>query len=198
MYLLIRIKIILLTLGGNMTDFKKIDNYLKHIENGTIPKDMEFNDFFMEFFALTQVIPLSKYIKGKNMTNKTPKIMNSKKAGEILTYSNNDPDVLTLLKRAGHKHLPQLNYSAIMVLRKVDLYSNWKRLLAFFDGKGTIQEINDSLRIKLLPQEVEKLESYIKEELRLSDKELNSLLSIYSKINKDKKIGRALTRLINQ
>lgn len=181
-----------------MTDFKKIDEYLKHIDNGTIPENMEFNEFFMEFFSLTQIIPLSKYIKGKNMTNKTPKIMNSKKAGEILTYSNNDPDVLTLLKRAGYKNLPQLNYSAIMVLRKVDLYSNWKRLIAFFEGKGTIQEINDSLRVKLLPQEIEKLESYIKEELKLNDKELNSLLTLYSKVNKDKKIERALTRLINQ
>lgn len=181
-----------------MTDFKKIDNYIKHIENGTIPDGMDFNDFFIEFFQLTQVIPLSKYIRGKDMTSKTPKIMNSKKAGEVLSYSNNDSEVLTLLKRAGYKKLPQLNYSAIMVLRKVDLFSNWKRLLAFFEGKGSIQEINDSLRVKLLPQEMEKLEAFIKEELKLNDKELNSLISLYSKISKDKYLTKSLKRLINQ
>lgn len=179
-----------------MVDFKKIDRYIDTVERGEIPEGMTFNEFALEFFKSTQVIPLSKYLKKIEKTSKTPKIMNMKKAGEVLFYSGKDEDVIAFLKRKGYPQFPQMDYKSIMLLRKVEPMDNWMKLLQFFDGKGTIQEINSSLKPKLLPVEIEKLERYLMEELKLNEKELNWLLKINGKIGAQKELERAVKKLI--
>lgn len=82
-----------------------------------------------------------------------------------------------------------------MLLRKTDLLSNWKKVLLFFEGEGTVEEINSSTRPILLPQEIEKLESYIKEELNINEQELNWLLSKFEKMQKNKMILKSLQKL---
>ena len=82
-----------------------------------------------------------------------------------------------------------------MLLRKTDLLSNWKKVLLFFEGEGTVEEINSSTRPILLPQEIEKLESYIKEELNINEQELNWLLSKFEKMHKNKMILKSLQKL---
>lgn len=156
---------------------------------------MEFNDFFVEFFTITQVIPLSKYLRTSGRTKKTPKIMNSKRAGELLIYSSKDSDMDTFFKRHGFKGAPQLNYTSIMVLRKGDNFLNWKKVFSFLEGKGTIQEITEKARVKLLPQEIGKLEVYIKEELKLNDKDFNSFMTKFTKVANDKDLMKALKKL---
>lgn len=181
-----------------MVDFEKLDKYIEHIENNSCPKNLKFNEFLIEFYELSKAIPLSKYLKTKSKTAKTPKIMNAKKAGEVLLYSEKESEIISYLKRNGYKEIPELNYSAIMVLRKVELFDNWKRIISFFQGKGSIQEINDSLRPKLLPQEIEKLEVNLKKQLKLNDKELNFFLNLYNKIREDKELLKSIKRLANQ
>lgn len=178
-----------------MADFKKIDEMIEMIERNEVPEGQSFNDFVIEFFNEVKTIPLSKYLRTKGKDKRLPKIMNSKKAGEVLIDTNRDDEILTFLKRKGYKEIPQLDYKAIMLLRKTDLFSNWKKILLYFEGNGTVQEINSSTRPVLLPQESEKLENYLKEEMKLTDQEFNWLVSKYSKIQKDRELLKALQKL---
>lgn len=180
-----------------MLDFKLIDNYIDIVERGEIPEGMDFNKFALEFFKATQTIPLSKYLRKVERTSKTPKIMNMKKAGEVLYYSEKDEDVKKFLSRKGYSEMPQFNYRSIMLLRKVEPLDNWIKVVQFYDGKGTLQEITDSLKPKLLPVEIEKLESYVMEELKLDEKELNRLLKLIGKIEGDKQLKKSIHKLIH-
>ena len=84
-----------------------------------------------------------------------------------------------------------------MLLRKTDLYSNWNKVIAFLEGKGTVGEINQSTRKALLPQEIEMLENYIRSSLSIDEKELNWLLNKMKKVEEDKSIAKALKKLVN-
>lgn len=178
-----------------MINFTKIDEMIEIIENNQIPDDMTFNDYVCEFYNEVKTIPLSKYLRSKDKVKRLPKIMNSKKAGEVILASEKDEEIKTFLKRKGYKEIPQLDYKSIMLLRKTDLLSNWKKVLLFFEGEGTVEEINSSTRPILLPQEVEKLESYIKEELNINEQELNWLLSKFEKMQRNKMILKSLQKL---
>ncbi len=180
-----------------MVDFKKIDEMIELIENSIIPEGYSNNEFFIEFFNTVQLIPLSKYLRTKGKDSKLPKIMNSKKAGEILILTQKDDEIRLYLKRKGYPEVPELDYKSIMLLRKTDLYSNWNKVISFLEGKGTVGEINQSTRKALLPQEIEMLENYIKTTLSLDNKELNWLLGKMKKIEIDKGLNRAVKKLIN-
>ncbi|MCJ8342309.1 MAG: hypothetical protein MJH09_05605 [Cetobacterium sp.] len=178
-----------------MIDFKKIDTMIDYIEEGTLPENKTFNEFAVDFYSATKSIPLSKYLRSKERGSKMPKIMNTKKAGEVLLESEKNDEVKTLLKRNGYSSIPQLNYKCVMVLRKVDLYVNWQKLISYFTGNATVQEINNSLKPVLLPGEVEKLESFVKDELKLNDQEYNWLLDKFGKIERDKTLAKSLRKL---
>ena len=62
-----------------MVDFNKVDEYIGYIEEGIIPQGMTFNEFAMEFYHESKVIPMSKYLRSRGKTSKMPKIMNTKK-----------------------------------------------------------------------------------------------------------------------
>ena len=76
-----------------MLDFKKIDEMIELIEDSIIPEGYSNNEFFIEFFKVVQLIPLSKYLRTKGKDSKLPKIMNSKKAGEILIATQKDDEI---------------------------------------------------------------------------------------------------------
>ncbi|WP_297596236.1 hypothetical protein [uncultured Cetobacterium sp.] len=178
-----------------MVDFKKIDTMIEYIEEGIIPEGKTFNQFAMEFYLETKTLTLSKYIRLKGKSSKLPKIMNTKKAGEVLFETEKSDEIKSFLSRKGYKVTPELNYTSIMLLRKVDLFSNWQKLVFFFEGGRTVQEINSSLKKDLLPMEIEKLEIYIKEELRLNEQELNWLLDKIQKIEHNKALYKAIKKL---
>lgn len=180
-----------------MLDFKKIDEMIELIEDSIIPEGYSNNEFFIEFFKVVQLIPLSKYLRTKEKDSKLPKIMNSKKAGEILIATQKDDEIKLYLKRKGYSEIPELDYKSIMLLRKTDLYSNWNKVIAFLEGKGTVGEINQSTRKALLPQEIEMLENYIRSSLSIDEKELNWLLNKIKKVEEDKSIAKALKKLVN-
>ncbi|MGL5126585.1 MAG: hypothetical protein ACRC6U_11495 [Fusobacteriaceae bacterium] len=180
-----------------MVDFKLIDQYIEIIENNSVPEGKTFNQFAVEFFKLTQTVPLSKYLRKIDKTTKLPKIMNTKKAGEVISTSEKDDEVKSFLKRKGYKETPQLNYKSVMLLRKVEPILNWNKIFQFFDGKGSVQEINSSSKPKLLPVEVEKLEEYVKAELKLNEQDFNWLLNKMNKISQDKSLEKSLKKLIN-
>lgn len=180
-----------------MVDFKKIDEMIELVENSIIPEGYSNNEFFIEFFNGVQLIPLSKYLRSKGKDSKLPKIMNSKKAGEILISTQKDDEIKLYLKRKGYPDIPQLDYKSIMLLRKADLYSNWNKIISFLEGKGTVGEINQSTRKALLPQEIELLENYIKTNLSIDEKELNWLLNKLKKIEGDKGVAKAIKKLVN-
>ncbi|WP_286033817.1 hypothetical protein [Fusobacterium necrogenes] len=179
-----------------MIEFKKIDEMIELIENNIIPEGYTNNEFFMEFFKVVQLIPLSKYLRNKGKDSKLPKIMNAKKAGEILISTQKDDEIKLFLKRKGYSEIPQLDYRTIMLLRKIDLYSNWNKIIAFLEGKGSVAEINQSNRKLLLPQEIEILESYLMKNLSLNVQELNWLLGKVKKIESDKELNKALRKLL--
>lgn len=180
-----------------MIDFKLIDSYIEIIEENLVPEGKTFNEFAIEFFKLTQTVPLSKYLRKIDKTSRLPKIMNTKKAGEVLFLTGKDDEVKSYLKRKGYKEIPQLDYRSVMLLRKIDPILNWNKIFQFFDGKGSVQEINSSLKPKLLPVEVEKLETFIKEELKLNEQDFNWLLNKMNKISKDKTLEKSVKKIIN-
>ena len=182
-----------------MVNFKKVDEYIMHIENGSIPDGMTFNEFAIDFYNESKVIPMSKYLRNSGHTSKIPKIMNTKKIGEILYDSEKNKDiVLTFLKRKGFDGIPELNYTVVMLVRKVELLDNWKKIASYLSSDKTIEEINNSTRCKLLPGEIEKLEEYIMNQLELDEDRFNWLISKYKKINEDKELLKALKKIVRQ
>lgn len=183
-----------------MIDFNKLDEYIELIEEGNIPNEMTFNEFAMDFYKEAKIIPLSKYLRNKNKHKKLPKIMNMKKAGEILTdtYKDSSGEVTTFLKRKGYREIPELNFTIITLVRKVDLISNWKRLISYLGGDKTIEEINNSTKVQLFPEEIKKLEEFIREELKIDEDDLNWLLTKFKKIEDNRHLLRAIRKLNRQ
>lgn len=179
-----------------MINFKKIDEMILMIEENKIPDNSTFNQFAIEFYIETKTLTLSKYLRLNDKNSKLPKIMNTRKAGEVLFESEKNEEIKRFLSRKGYSTIPQLNYSAVMVLRKIELLENWQRLIFFFEGGRTIQEINSSLRKELLPMEKTKIENYIKTELALSESELEWLISKLDKIENNKELKRAIKKLV--
>ena len=179
-----------------MVDFTAVDRMIDIVEDGSIPAGTTFNDFAIKFYLESKALPLSKYLRNKGKTKRLPKIMNTKKAGEVLWMTEKDEDTIKFLKRRGYKDIPSLDYTCVMLLRKTDLMSNWTKILSYFEGKGTIEEINNSTRTILLPDEKEKLETFVVKELNVNQKEYEWLINKYSQIMDNKEVGRAIKKLM--
>ncbi len=179
-----------------MVDFDSVDKMIDIVERGDIPSGSTFNDFAIKFYLESKALPLSKYLRNKGMTKRLPKIMNTRKAGEVLWMTEKDEDTIKFLKRRGYKEIPKLDYTCVMLLRKTDLLSNWTKILSYFEGKGTIEEINNSTRTILLPDEREKLETFVIKELNVNQKEYDWLINKYSQIIDNKEVGRAIRKLM--
>lgn len=182
-----------------MVDFDKVDEYIEYIEQGTVPEGMTFNEFAKDFYKISKVIPMSKYLRSRGRTSKLPKIMNTRKAGEILVDTDRAYDEIKMfLRRKGFSEIPELNYTLVMLVRKIDLLDNWKKIVAYLQGDKTIEEINNSTRSKLLPGEVEKLEEFIMKELKLDEDKLNWFLAKVNQLEENKELLRAVRKLSRQ
>lgn len=179
-----------------MVNFEKIDEMIETIASGNIPETQTFNEFAINFYLETKMVPLSKYLKMGGRTNKMPKIMNTKKGGELLFHTAKNEEVLKFLKKRGYKGVPELNFTCVMLLRKIDTMANWKKVLSYFEGKGTIEEINNSTRIQLLPEEEKKIEDYIKMNLGVSDTELKWLKGKFKTIYENKELLRSIKKIV--
>ena len=142
-----------------MLNFEKINNMIDLIEKNEIMPGLSFNEFAIAFYQEVKLVPLSRYLKTNNRAKRMPKIMTMKKAGELLLfYQNKMMKLLSFLKRKGYNEIPELDYKTMMLLRRLDPIDNWKKILAFFDGDKTVEEINLSTKPILFPQEIKKLE----------------------------------------
>ena len=167
-----------------MLNFEKINKMIDLIEDSQIMEGLTFNEFAMEFYSEVKLVPLSRYLKTNNKVKRMPKIMNMRKAGELLLFTKTDDETLSFLK--------SLDYKTIMLLRILDPIDNWKKVLAFFNGDKTVEEINLSTRPILFPQEIKKLEEYIKDELSLNDDDFEKFMSTCSVAIKNKEVMKAI------
>jgi len=179
-----------------MINFEKINKMIDLIEESQIMEGLTFNEFAMEFYSEVKLVPLSRYLKTNNRVKRMPKIMNMRKAGELLLFTKTDDETLSFLKRKGYSEIPSLDYKTIMLLRKLDPIDNWKKVLAFFNGDKTVEEINLSTRPILFPQEIKKLEDYIKDELNLNDDDFEKFMRTCSVAIKNKEIMKAIKILL--
>jgi hypothetical protein len=179
-----------------VVNFEKIDEMIEIIANGNIPEGETFNEFAINFYLETKMVPLSKYLRMNGKTNKMPKIMNTKKGGELLFNTEKNDEIQKFLKRKGYPEIPELNFTCIMLLRKVDSYTNWEKIISYFEGKGTIEEINNSTRTELLPEEEKKINEYLKLNLGVSDTELQWLKEKFKVIYGNKEILRSLKKIV--
>lgn len=178
-----------------MIDFNKINKMIKLIEDNEVMEDYTFNDFAIAFYHEVKLIPLSKYLRTNNIITKLPKIMNMRKAGELLSFTKNDEETLAFLKRKGFAEMPSLDYRSIMLLRKIDPMDNWKKIIYFLNGDKSVEEINNSTKPMLFPQEIKKLEDYIKEELKLDNEDFEKFMKLYNKAIGNKEIIKAIRKL---
>ena len=178
-----------------MINFEKINKMIDLIENNEIAEGVTFNDFAMDFFNEVKLLPLSKYLKMNDHTKRMPKIMNMKKAGELLLYTKIDDETQNFLKRKGFNEIPSLDYKLIMLLRKVDPMDNWKKIIYFLNGEKSIEEINVSTRPILFPQEIKRLEEFIKDELNLEEEEFERFMYLSSQAVNNKELMKAIKKL---
>jgi len=171
---------------------------LDHIEAGTIPEGHTFNTYAMEFYGAVRLLPLSKYLHSLHRNKRLPKIMYFRKAGELLKDTESDPEAKALLRSTSYEKTPELDFKSILLLRKTDVLSNWKKIISYFDGKGTIEELNRAGRPVLLPQEIRLLSDFTKKALDINDNELNWLIGLYRKILDEKELSKALQKLCRQ
>lgn len=179
-----------------MVDFNKVIEMVELILKNEIYDNKSFNDFCIEFYLETRALPLSKFLRLKGYGSKLPKLMNTRKAGEVLYETQNNKENFKILEKYSYEEIPQLNYSAIMLLRKTTLERNWRKLVDYLEGRGTIEEISRKNSKILLPEEKEKLENYIKKELGISSGELEWFLAKAPLLFENKKVYNALKRMI--
>lgn len=178
-----------------MIDFNKINQMIALIESNEVMEGYSFNDFAMSFYSAVKLIPLSKYLRTNNIVTKLPKIMNMRKAGELLSFTKGDEETLAFLRRKGFPEIPDLDYRSIMLLRKIDPMDNWKKIIFFLNGDKSVEEINNSTKPMLFPQEIKKLEDFIKEELNLDEDSFEKFMKLYDKASKNKEIIKAMKKL---
>ena len=174
-----------------MLNFEKINNMIDLIEKNEIMPGLSFNEFAIAFYQEVKLVPLSRYLKTNNRAKRMPKIMTMKKAGELLLFTKTDDETLSFLKRKGYNEIPELDYKTMMLLRRLDPIDNWKKILAFFDGDKTVEEINLSTKPILFPQEIKKLEEFIKDELSINDEEFEKFMKLSSLAIKNKELTKA-------
>ncbi len=179
-----------------MVNFDKIIEMIELICNSDYYTNKTFNDFAIEFFLETRAIPLSKFLRLRGFSNKMPKIMNLRKAGEVLYQTPNSKEVKEIFDSFNLVEVPQLNYSAIMVLRKTTIEKNWKKLLEYINGQGTIEDINRRNQTNLLPEEIEKIENYIKQDLALTSGEFQWFKEKAKKLLENKKTLNSLKKIL--
>lgn len=179
-----------------MVNFELVIDMVNTICQGDITKGMSFNDFCIKFYLETRALPLSKFLKMRGYANKMPKIMNTRKAGEVLFESKGRKEIEEIIQKAGYKEVPQLSYSALMVLRKVSLEKNWERIIAYLKGQGTIDEILKLNKKLILPEERSKIIEYAQQELNLSSNEMQWFIDMYKKVNTNKKLLNSLNKLL--
>lgn len=178
-----------------MIDFNRINQMIALIESNEVMEGYSFNDFAMAFYSAVKLIPLSKYLRTNNIVTKLPKIMNMRKAGELLSFTKGDEETLAFLRRKGFPEIPDLDYRSIMLLRKIDPMDNWKKIIFFLNGDKSVEEINNSTKPMLFPQEIKKLEDFIKEELNLDEDSFEKFMKLYDKASKNKEIIKAMKKL---
>lgn len=178
-----------------MVNFEKINRLIDMVGENEIEEGLSFNEFAVEFYNEVKLVPLSKYLKTSNRATKMPKIMNMKKAGELILFTKADDEVLSFLKRKGFSEIPELDYKTIMLLRKVDPIDNWKKVLYYMNGEKSVEEINMSTRPILFPQEIKKLEDFIKDELNLDDEAFETFMKLNSQAIKNKELMKAIKKL---
>lgn len=179
-----------------MADFKKINEMIDLIEDNKIPEGMTFNEFSIEFFQEVKLVPLSKYLRSIGKDKRLPKVMNMRKAGEVLLDTLGDSSTLSFVKRKSKQgKIPELDYQCIMLLRRIDLRENWDKIFRFFRGSESIAEINATTRPELLPQEIETLEDFLKKKLEVKDKELDWLIEKFRHILSEKELLKAIRKL---
>lgn len=176
-------------------DFNKINQMIKLIEDNEVMEGYSFNEFAMLFYNEVKLIPLSKYLRTNDMVSKLPKIMNMRKAGELLSFTKGDEETLAFLKRKGYSEIPSLNYRCIMLLRKIDPLDNWKKIIFFLNGDKSVEEINNSTKPILFPQEIKKLEDFIKMELNLDNESFEKFMNLYNKAINNKEVIKAIRKL---
>ena len=178
-----------------MINFEKINKMIDLIENNEIAEGVTFNDFAVDFFNEVKLLPLSKYLKMNDHAKRMPKVMNMKKARELLLYTKIDDETQNFLKRKGFNEIPSLDYKLIMLLRKVDPMDNWKKIIYFLNGEKSIEEINVSTRPILFPQEIKRIEEFIKDELNLGDEEFERFMYLSSQVVNNKELMKAIKKL---
>ena len=181
--------------NSNIVNFEKINNMIDLIEKNEIMPGLSFNEFAIAFYQEVKLVPLSRYLKTNNRAKRMPKIMTMKKAGELLLFTKTDDETLSFLKRKGYNEIPELDYKTMMLLRRLDPIDNWKKILAFFDGDKTVEEINLSTKPILFPQEIKKLEEFIKDELSIDDEEFEKFMKLSSLAIKNKELTKAIRKL---
>ncbi|MBN2838062.1 MAG: hypothetical protein JXM74_04840 [Fusobacteriaceae bacterium] len=179
-----------------MVNFDLVIEMVNTICKGDVSNGMSFNEFCVKFYLETKILPLSKFLRLKGYSSKIPKIMNTRKAGEIIFESKNSNEILELLKKEGFSEIPQLNYSSIMILRKTSLDRNWIKLISYLKGEGTIEQIVRNNKKILLPEEKIKINEYLQSELNLNSTELSWLLNKFEKILSEKKILNSIKKLV--
>ena len=113
----------------------------------------------------------------------------------VFFHTQKNEEISKFLKKKGYKEIPELNFTCVMLLRKVDSVSNWKKIISYFEGKGTIEEINNSTRVQLLPEEEKKIGDYIKLNLEISDSELSWLKNKFKIIYENKELLRSIKKI---
>lgn len=179
-----------------MVNFELIIEMIELISIGDWTRGLTFNEFCVKFYLETKTIPLSKFLKMRGYSNKTPKIMNTRKAGEILFESRNKDEIIKMLEKYKYTSIPELNYSAIMVLRKVSLDKNWEKLISYIKGEGTIDEIIRNNKKSLLPEESLTLNEFLQKELQLNSSEFKWFLEKFKIVTKNKVIHNSLVKLL--
>ena len=86
-----------------MINFEKINKMIDLIEESQIMEGLTFNEFAMEFYSEVKLVPLSRYLKTNNRVKRMPKIMNMRKAGELLLFTKTDDETLSFLISCGNR-----------------------------------------------------------------------------------------------
>ena len=142
-----------------MLNFKKINKMIDLIEESQIMEGMTFNEFAMEFYSEVKLVPLSRYLKTNNKVKRMPKIMNMRKAGELLLFTKTDDETLSFLKSSsGKSYVP----ATIERRKALEITTEERKRIIFILEKNLVEREYIKILFKV---EDENLSLYLNEEV---------------------------------
>lgn len=177
----------------------ELEKQINIIINNEIPL-MNFNDFSINFYLLTNklLISLNKFLKLRQIQN--PKILQIKNIGQLLYESKDSMKIHDLLKSHGYNEIPLLTPQIAYYVVKKNKFTreeNWENIIKVIKYGVNPSKILSEKILFLTEEQKLMIKNEVKESLNLEDYQIGWIIEMMQNLkNKDNELYNRFKDLI--